>query len=89
MLPGSVFMRALSDGDVESAAQGGSFVVVDAFLNLLFGHLAIGDPVVVIGGDGQLLGAVIDGKEHPASGSKTGYGEQAIDGVCQGKAGRF
>ncbi|WP_230945522.1 hypothetical protein [Burkholderia pseudomultivorans] len=46
--------------------SGELFVVVDAVLNLLFGHVAIGDAVVVIGGDGQLLEAVIDGEQHMA-----------------------
>ncbi|KVQ00227.1 hypothetical protein WJ95_28455 [Burkholderia ubonensis] len=55
-------------------------VVADAVLYLLFDHLAIADPVVVIGGDGQLLGAVIDGEQHMVAGHKAGGGEQAIDG---------
>ncbi|MBU9491573.1 hypothetical protein FEP63_05252 [Burkholderia multivorans] len=64
-----------------SSFSGELLLVTDAIQNLLFGHLAIGDAVVVIGGDGQLLGAVIDGEEHMVAGHKAGGGEQAIDGA--------
>ena len=38
-----------------SSFSGELLLVTDAIQNLLLGHVAIGDPVVVIGRDGQLL----------------------------------
>ncbi len=64
-----------------SSFSGELLLVTDAIQNLLLGHVAIGDPVVVIGRDGQLLGAVIDGEEHMVAGHKACGGEQAIDGA--------
>ncbi|RQR45226.1 hypothetical protein DIE19_35690 [Burkholderia sp. Bp9126] len=59
---------------------GESLLIEDSFVNLLLGHLAPGDAVVGIGGDGQLLGAVIDGEEDVVSWAKACCGEEAIDG---------
>ena len=44
----------------------------DALLNFLFGQLAAGDAIGVIGGDRQLTRLVIEGEEHAAAGHKAG-----------------